>query len=100
MDRNGLTAETASLFGIGLLQCKQVEEFVEQMSGIDGTFAVRLTSGFVNEYQRNRQAGQEGDLLFEAMRLFSAQGRSDIRYQSAGLAVLVYLFERCEVFEQ
>ena len=92
--------QTANLLNIGLLQSKQVQKFVETMSGFDSTFTGRLTSGFVNEYQRHRQAGLEGDSLFEAMRLFSAQGRSDIRYQSAGLAVLVYLFERCEVFEQ
>ena len=70
------------------------------MSGIDNTFLGRLISGFVREYQRQVGEGLEGDSLFESMRLFSAQGRSEIRYQSAGLAVLVYLFERCEVFEQ
>ena len=100
MDRNGLTARTGTLLNIGLVQSKQVQHFVETMSGIDGTFIGRLISGFVNEYQRNTQGGLRADPLFEAMRLFSAQGRSDIRYQSAGLAVLVYLFERCEVFEQ
>ena len=100
MDRNGLTMQTAGLINIGLLQSRQVQHFVENMSGLDSTFPGRLTSGFVNEYQRQMQADLEGDSLFEAMRLFSSQGRSDIRHQCAGLAVLVYLFERCEVFEQ
>ena len=100
MARNGLTEQTAGLLNIGLLQSKQVQDFVESMSGLDRTFIARLTSGFVNEYQLQRQDGLEGDSLFEAMRMFSAQGTSDLRYQSAGLAVLVYLFERCEVFEQ
>ena len=100
MVRNGLTDETEALFSIGLIQSKQVEQFVERMSGIDGTFIGRLTSGFVDEYQLRVHEGLEGDSLFEAMRLFSAQGRTEIQYQSAGLAVLVYLFERCEVFEQ
>ena len=99
MVRNGLTKQTADLLAIGLLQSKQVQHFVEKMSGIDYKFIERLTTGFINEYYVNRQAGLEGDVLFETMRLFSAQGRSDIRHQSAGLAVLVYLFERCEVFE-
>ena len=100
MDRNGLTAWTGNLFNIGLVQSKQVQQFVEDMSGLDSTFLGRLTSGFVREYQRQVGEGLEGDSLFEAMRLFSAQGRSEMRYQSAGLTVLVYLFERCEVFEQ
>ena len=100
MDRNGLTAQTGTLFSIGLIQSRQVEEFVEGMSGLDSTFVGRLTSGFVTEYQRQVQEGLEGDSLFEAMRLFSAQGSSEVQYQCAGLAVLVYLFERCEVFER
>ena len=100
MARNGLTEQTANLLNIGLVQSRQVQHFVQRMSGLDKTFVDRLKSGFVAEYQRQRQAGFDGDPLFEAMRLFSAQGRSDIRHQCAGLAVLVYLFERCEVFEQ
>ena len=100
MNRNGLTAQTGTLLNIGLLQSKQVQRFVEQMSGIDRTFVARLRSGFANEYQRNIQDGLAGDSLFEAMRMFSSQGKTHIRFQSAGLAVLVYLFERCEVFEQ
>ena len=99
MERNGLTNQTAILLNIGFLQSRQVQQFVETMGGLDTTFTTRLTSGFINEYQRQRQARLEGDALFEAMRLFSSQGRTDIRYQCAGLAVLVYLFERCEVFE-
>ena len=100
MDRNRLTHSTGTLLSIGLVQSRQVQQFVETMSGLDGTFVPRLISGFVNEYQRNIQGGLEGDSLFEAMRIFSAQGRTNMRHQSAGLAVLVYLFERCEVFEQ
>ncbi len=100
MNRNGLTERVRNLFSIGLLQSSQVQQFVESMSGIDITFVGRLTSGFVAEYHHQKQTGLEGDSLFEAMRLFSAQGRTDIEFQSAGLAVLVYLFERCEVFEK
>ena len=70
------------------------------MSGLDGTFVANLTSGFVEEYQRLRSEGLDGDSLFNEMQLFSAQWRTDLLHQGAGLAVLVYLFERCEVFEQ
>ena len=100
LTRNGLTERSVDLFNIGLLKSRQVQQFVEEMSGLDSTFPARLTSDFVNEYRQKKQAGLKGDSLFESLRLFSAQGRSDIRYQCAGLAVLVYLFERCEVFEK
>ena len=100
MERNGLTNQTATLVNIGLIQSKEVQDFVETMSSLDRTFISRLTSGFVDEYQEKREIGLEGDFLFEELRQFSAQGRSDILHQCAGLAVLVYLFERCEVFER
>ena len=100
MARNGLTVPTRNLFNIGLLQAQQVQQFVETMGSLDSAFVGRLTSGFLSAYRDHRQAGLEGDSLFEEMRLFSAQGRTDLRFQCAGLAVLVYLFERCEVFEQ
>ena len=100
MIRNGLTEQTRDLITIGLIQTRQVQQYVEAMGSIDRTFVDRLISGFIDEYREHRQTGLEGDSLFEEMFVFSAQGRSDIRLQCAGLAVLVYLFERCEVFEQ
>ena len=84
MARNELTERTADLFKIGLLQSRQVREFVEIMSGLDSTFIARLTSGFVNEYQRHEEAGLEGDSLFEAMRLFSAQGKAKFAINARG----------------
>ena len=100
MDRNGLTEQSSVLFGIGLLQSRQVQEFVEVMGSYDPTFTGGFISGFVSEYQQQIQAGLLGDSLFAAMLRFSAQNRTEIEYQSAGLAVLVYLFEACEVFER
>ena len=100
IDRNRLTSKSERLITIGMIQTKQVQTFVETMHGLDSTFIDRLTSGFVSEYRHHRQAGLDGDALFEEMRLFSMQGKPDILSQSAGLAVLVYLFERCDVFEQ
>ena len=81
MARNGLTDPTETLFRIGLIQSQQVEHFVEGMSGLDSTFVGRLTSGFITEYQRLTLEGLEGDSLFEAMRLFSAQGRLQIQHK-------------------
>ena len=100
MKRNGLSEETGLLINIGLLQSQQVQIFVETTHSLDNKFVDRLTSGFVAEYQLRKESGLEGDTLFEAMRLFSCQGRTDLRFQGAGLAVLAYLFERCEVFEK
>ena len=98
--RNGLTEHSSKLFNTGMLQVQQVKNYVETTGSVDHTFVERLTSGFISEYQQQTQAGLQGDALFAAMFRFSVQGRTEFEYQSAGLAVLVYLFERCEVFER
>ena len=100
MARNSLTQRTEVLVNMGLIQSSQVGEYVQMATGQDSSFILRLTSGFVSEYLKYRRQGFEGDALFAGMMQFSTQGRSDIRFQCAGLAVLVYLFERCEVFER
>ena len=60
-------------------------------------FGMRLKAGFVSEYKRLLEGGLKGDLLFMSLVRFAA-GRSG--NESAGLVVLVYLFESCEVFEK
>ena len=100
MIRNGLTEQSSRLFTIGLVQTQLVQRYVETTGSVDRTFVGRLITGFITEYQQQNQAGLQGDALFAEMFRFSVQGRTDLQHQSAGLAVLVYLFERCEVFER
>jgi hypothetical protein len=63
-------------------------------------FPEKLKSGFLAEYQRLCTAGMTGDALFESLHKFSCGNSSDFRKAAAGLAVLSYLFEKCEVFER
>ena len=97
---NELGERSASLFQVGLLRVGQVASFIQDMSGVSSTFVDRLKHGFITEYDRLREEGVAGDELFEKLEDFSSQGHSDLRYRSASLSVLVYLFERCEIFER
>jgi hypothetical protein len=67
---------------------------------MDPDFPERLKEGFLAEYERLRAADFTGDELFISMREFSSGGSSEFVRQAAGLAVLSYLFESCEVFEK
>ena len=93
MNRNGLTDQTGALINIGLIQSRQVTQFVEGMSGLDGTFLEQIDfKGFVSEYQRQVEEGLEGDSLFEAMQVFSTSRKirnaiSECRAGSLGLPV-------------
>lgn len=100
LERNGLSESVAILLKIGELRALDVRDFVDHMASVDSGYPERLKRGFVEEYRRLQEAGESGDQLFESLREF-ASGRSvDMRKQAAGLAVLVYLFDLCEVFER
>lgn len=100
MRRNELTNQVHLLLTMGLSKSKEVHNFVQQFALVDADFPERLKAAFVSEYDRLRREGVAGDLLFESMRQFACAGTSDFRRQAAGLAVLSYLFECCEVFEK
>jgi len=99
MERNTLTPQVNGLLNIGYLRTKEVEAFVEAVSQHDPRFPEALKAGFVERYDDLRAQGFGGDDLFEALREFASSRRWDFQRQAAGLAVLVYLFDKCEVFE-
>jgi hypothetical protein len=97
MDRNELN-QTRGLVMLGLANAKVVERFVQSFSAIQPNYVEQLKAGFLVEYNRRFLDGLRGDALFEAMREFSSSGSPSFLRQAAGLSVLVYLFEKCEVF--
>lgn len=60
----------------------------------------RLKAGFLEKYWRLKREGVRGGDLFEMMCQFAQQGFQRQAQRSAGLAVLIHLFEACEVFEK
>jgi hypothetical protein len=98
--KNGLTASSQSLITMGLSKAKEVGQYVEHISQVDADFPERLIAGFKNEYSRLKAAGATGDRLFDELREFAGGPAQDFARQAAGLIVLSYLFECCEVFEK
>lgn len=99
IQKNSLSASSEQLILIGMTQTNQVKQFIHSLP--DAGFGERLKERFVVEYQRLKTDEQlHGDELFEALHAFAAHDSDQFRYRAAGLAVLVYLFELCEVFEK
>jgi hypothetical protein len=97
--KNGLSPETESLIKIGMVQVRQVGDFIYKCP--DDEFGERLKEGFVAEYQRLKNEDHlNGDSLFDSLFVFASGGSKNFKEKAAGLAVLVYLFEKCEVFEK
>jgi hypothetical protein len=100
MDRNSLSAGTANHLRLALAKAKEVREFIQNVSTLDMKFPERLRAGLLAEYDRLRKEGITGDPLFESMVVFASSGSLSLPDQAAGLAVLGYFFEICEIFER
>jgi hypothetical protein len=85
---------------MGLSVARLVHQFVEHEAMMEPDYADRLKSGFLAEYYRLRHEGVRGEALFAGMCEFAQRGLANQTERSAAIAVLVYLFERCEVFEK
>jgi hypothetical protein len=99
MERNLLTENSHFLLSIGLSKAREVEEYVSHVSLIDPEFPERLKKGFREQYEKFLKEGSAGDELFALLHQYASGYSYDFKRQSAGLAVLTYLFEKCEVFE-
>lgn len=97
--KNNLTETAQRIITMGLSVARDVKSFVEKVSQIESDFPDRLKAGFLEEYYRLKREGHAGDVLFDLMCGFAQRGLVGTA-RVAGLAVLIYLFEACEVFEK
>lgn len=96
--RNSLSKQIEGMIKMGLSRSKEVKNYLDTHP--DASFGSRLSAGFVAEYNRQRDAGIVGDALFLSL-VDHATGKSAYEMRrAAGMVVLVYLFESCEVFER
>lgn len=100
MSKNDLTHEIRFVLGMGLAKAGEVRHFIENIAKISfPDLAERLKASLKAEYINLMAAGIRGDELFNRLYIFSHQNSSSASRQSAGLAVLCYFFETCDVFE-
>lgn len=100
LKKNELGNGSRNIITMGLSVSSEVRAFIESVAQTDFGFPERLKSGFLVEYYRQKRESQSGDDLFDLMCQFAQRGFQKQVEKSAGLAVLVYLFETCEVFEK
>ncbi|MBX9255310.1 hypothetical protein [Desmonostoc muscorum] len=100
MSQNELTGSAQSRLTSGVIQARMVGKFVENMVNVIPDFPEKLKAGFAREYHNLRAAGLTGNALLDALHEFSCNRSLDYDLRAAGLAVLYYLFEKCEVFER
>lgn len=101
MQKNGFTDRIMLIFRQGLAGSIDVERYIEHSILLDPEFPERLKAGFVQKYNELIAEGLYGDALFEGLMAASMDdGQYNPMRQAACLAILVYLFQKCEVFEK
>lgn len=98
--KNELSNGSRNIIIAGLTARPTVAGFVESQTQLDADFPEKLKAGFLAQYYKFRSQGIKGDVLFEMMCSFSQRGAKSNADRAGGLAVLVYLFEICDVFEK
>ena len=98
--KNELSEECAVTIRMALSIANTVRDFIEVQSKSSPNFANYLRDIFLAEYYSLRNAGYRGDALFDRMCAYAQRGAQSTAAKSAGLAVVAYLFEICEVFEK
>ena len=98
--KNALSNGSRHIVAAGLTSRVTVGKYVEAAAQLDSDFPERLKAGFLEEYYARRKEGHKGDELFELMCAFAQQGLRRQADKTAGIAVLIYLFEICDVFEK
>lgn len=100
MSKNDLTHEIKFALSMGLAKAGEVRDFIEKNAKIYfPDVPERLKAALNNEYKKLLSEGVRGDELFNRLYDFSHQNNPNPSRQLAGLAVLCYFFETCDVFE-
>lgn len=100
LKKNGLSSSSKQIIVGALAAQPVVAAFVESEAQLDSDFPDKLRYGFMEHYFKLLREGHQGDMLFDLMCVFAQRGMKFQKDKSAGLAVLVYLFEKCDVFEK
>jgi len=98
--KNALSNVSRRIIAAGLVSRNTVREYIEVEAHDDPDFPERLKAGFLEEYYAQRKHGHKGDELFDLMCAFAQRGLRQTADRVAGMAVLIYLFEVCDVFEK
>ena len=100
ISKNRFTNNVLFPITMGMAKVWQVNSLINSYASYDASFPEKLKAVFIKEYDRLISTGVYGDDLFNALCKFSSGNSTDIKLVSAGLAVITYLFWKCEVFER
>ena len=83
---------------MGLSSNLTIEDYLNRHP--DPSFATQLTNIMAQKYQELKSQRMDNYEIFDELWTFASGNNSDFSYKAAGLGILTYFFEKCEVFEK
>jgi hypothetical protein len=100
MTKNGFTTRIRNTINVGLASHHIVSHFVQSGGPMFGDVVERAAGAIKEEYIHLRDRGFSSDLIWSSLVAFACGAFTASDKVNAGIAVLSYLFELCEVFEK
>lgn len=98
LEANALSPAAAWYLRLGRQRERLVEQYFETHP--NPTFGEEIAVAFRERYAHLKAEGRTADSIFTALQEFAGGStRGDAEHEAAILAVLSYLFERCDIFE-
>jgi hypothetical protein len=98
LDRNDLSDAARTLLAAGRKGEKVVQRFLDESN--DPSLGEAVATRFRHEYRSLVGQGLDADTIFRELLVFThGDGVPDPKEQVGGLAIMSYLFERCDIFE-
>ena len=98
IQKNKLSKQVSQAIFRGMIGIDQVRKYIKKHPDVE--FGNRVRETFVLKYRELYSTGVLADKLFYNLWDFASLHSNDPKVTAAGLSVLVYLFEACEVFEK
>ena len=101
INKHDLSPESQYIILEGCSRLNDVERFIEERTIEDSTpppLPDRLKARILKQYYTCILEGQTGDELFTSMVQYMRKGFDRYEVQSASLSILVYYFEKCDIF--
>lgn len=96
--KNTLSTDIENLITTGMGRVQEVKNYLS--TNPDIYFADRLKTGLVEKYNEIKFQDLDSDSIFLELLKFASGNSRDSKTQASALAVIVYFFEACDIFEK
>ncbi len=100
IELNSLSTSTQRLIGIGLLQVSEVERYIEDVSKPKSGFPYLVLGPLLTLYGKLKTDGLANDEVFSELVHFACSNSRNTAKWVAAIVLIVYFFERCDLFDR